>query len=466
MVKVGGHLCLYLPHKDFYPNVGNRVHFRDWFQSQTLDGDIAIEAYVLPRREQGITLPGPLYAGTPYCNPDHKHDFYPQDIIEAMEEIGGWDLVENQERNQEDEYSFFQSYRKLPVKEIKEIRHSWKVKPEKTCAVVRYGAIGDQIMASSILPHLKEQGYYVTFYCQDGPGYECIKHDPYVDRFIVQGRDEVPNPFLGEFWDYTKKKYDKWVNLCESVECALLASPGRHNWEWPNEVRAKYLDRNYIEWTHELAQVPPPYRPKFYSTLPEKAWAKNKARSYGKRNILWSLSGSSGHKTWPYLDETIIRILTAYSDVHIVLVGDELCRLLETGWESEKRVHCMSGKWTIRESMSFAEVCDLVIGCETGLLNAAGSMDCAKIVCLSHSSPEMLTKHWKHVTVLQQPKGIGCPKSPCRQLHGGNNSDTWMDCPFHADEKMKVALCQYHISPEMMWGAIQNVLSAGERMVA
>lgn len=324
-------------------------------------------------------------------------------------------------------------------------------KPEKTAAVIRYGAIGDAIQTSSLFPLLKEQGFHTTLYCQAGPGHEVLKHDPHIDRFIVQGKDEIPPDFLQEFWDYTRPKYDKWINLCESVEGTLLAVPGRVNHEWPNDIRAKYQDRNYLEWTHELAELPPIFNPKFYSTNSEKAWAKDKARSYGVRNILWSLSGSSGHKVWPHLDIIVARIMLGYPDTHVVLVGDEFCRLLETGWEDERRVHCMSGKWSIRESMAFTEVADLIIGTETGLLNAAGHMDVPKIVTLSHSSKEMLTKHWKNTIALEQPKGVGCNKFPCRMLHF-----TWDYCPQHKESG--TALCQWHIDPEMMWSAITSIL--------
>lgn len=345
---------------------------------------------------------------------------------------------------------------------------SWKnPKPAKTCAVVRYGAIGDQIMASSILPWLKEQGYWIDFYCQAGQGYEAIKHDPHIDRFIVQDKDAVPNQFLLEFWTETKKKYDKWVNLSESVECALLASPFRSPFEWPNEARAALMDKNYLEWTHLLAGVPGPYRPKFYATGKEKEQARWTAQKWGKRNVLWSLAGSSGHKVWPHIDAVMAGILLEYPDTHIVLVGDQSCKILEQGWGKwddvkqdlvpvDRRVHLMSGKWSIRESMAFAEVADLIIGTETGLMNAAGSMDAAKIVTLSHSSPEMLTKHWKNVIALQQAQSVGCNKSPCRQLHGGNNSDPWMDCPQH--EETGTALCQFHIGPEVMMAAVRAVL--------
>jgi predicted SAM-dependent methyltransferase len=72
VIKVGGHLCLYLPHKLFYPNIGVKG-----------------------------------------ANPDHKHDFMPDDIVDIMKRLGSWDLVRNEDRNGGSEYSFFQVYKKL-----------------------------------------------------------------------------------------------------------------------------------------------------------------------------------------------------------------------------------------------------------------------------------------------------------------------------------------------------------------
>ncbi len=348
-------------------------------------------------------------------------------------------------------------------------------KPDLTCAVVRYGAQGDMIQMSSILPWLKEHGYHVTLYCQDGAGYEVIKHDPHIDRFIVQGRDEVPNQFLGEFFSYESKKYDKWINLCGSVEGSLLPGPNTPSFNWPNEMRARHLDKNYLEWTHEIAQVPPPYHPKFYSTAKEREKARWTAQKWGRRNVVWSLAGSSGHKVWPHIDAVIASILLTYQDTHIVLVGDESCQLLQQGWgrwsdekqefvAEDPRIHLMAGKWSIRESMSFAEQADLIIGTETGLLNAVGSMEVSKIITLSHSSAEMLTKHWRNTISISQPQGVGCNKQPCRQLHGSEGSDAWLDCPQH--QETGTALCQFHIGPEMMWQAVQRVLGVPVRRAA
>jgi predicted SAM-dependent methyltransferase/ADP-heptose:LPS heptosyltransferase len=413
VVKDGGHLMLYLPDEDEYPKVGHK-----------------------------------------YANTDHKWDVSYAKLMAAMDKVErGWDLIDFQKRNETNEYSL------LFVFKIggKGHRESFRApKPEKTCAVIRYGAIGDMIQMSSILPWLKEQGYWIDLYCQAGQGYETVKHDPHVDRFIIQGKDEVPNQFLKEFWDYTQKKYTKWVNLCESVEGTLLASPGRASFEWPNQARASHMDRNYLEWTHSLAGVPPPYRPKFHSTLDERAWARQQKQRFGDKNILWSLAGSSGHKVWPHVDTIIARVMLEMPDTHVVLVGDASCMILEQGWENEPRVHKQSGRWSIRESMAFAEVADLVIGTETGLLNAAGHMDTPKIITLSHSSGEMLTKHWKNVIALEQPVGVGCSKHPCRQLHGGEGHSPWEDCPKHEDTG--TALCQFHITADMMWDAILRTI--------
>ncbi len=147
----------------------------------------------------------------------------------------------------------------------------------------------------------------------------------------------------------------------------------------------------------------------------------------------------------------------------MTLVGDEFCTVLEQGWDNERRIHKQSGKWSIRESLSFAEVADIVIGCETGLLNAAGGMDCWKIVTLSHSSQENLTKHWKNVIPLES---MGCNKHPCHQLHGGENTSPWMDCPRIYTEETSAALCQYHITPNMMFEAIELILENKARMAA
>ncbi len=71
-VKPSGFLILYLPDEDEYPKVG----------------------------EKG-------------ANPDHKWNVNYDKVVDAMKNIGSWDLIEFQKRNQDDEYSLFFVFRKL-----------------------------------------------------------------------------------------------------------------------------------------------------------------------------------------------------------------------------------------------------------------------------------------------------------------------------------------------------------------
>ena len=162
LVKVGGYLVLYLPHKEFYPNIG----------------------------QEG-------------ANADHKHDFYPEDIIHAMP--AGWDLLEHDERNGGDEYSFLLVFKRLQGN--KRHRSYLAPRPAKTALVVRYGAFGDLMQSSSVWAGLKAQGYHVTLHTA-APGCTVIEHDPNIDKIVIFDKDQIPNANLVDFWNYWRPRYD------------------------------------------------------------------------------------------------------------------------------------------------------------------------------------------------------------------------------------------------------------------
>jgi ADP-heptose:LPS heptosyltransferase/predicted SAM-dependent methyltransferase len=410
LVKVGGHLVLYLPHADYYPNIGQ-----------------------------------------PGANPDHKHDFRPADIKRAMREIlpeaggHGWDLVVNESRNGGNEYSFLQVYRKLDG--LRTVQ-SWKDnKPKKSACVVRYGGFGDQIMASNILPGLKREGYHVTFMTTP-KGRNMLEHDPHIDDWIIQDTDQVPNSQLGEYWRTWAKKFDRFINLSEVVEGTLLAMPGRMNHTWPTKVRQEKLGSvNYLEFHAQLAEVPYVSEARFYASDAEIAAARERVASYGPGAfvILWTLAGSSIHKTYPHMDAVIARIMLEIAEAHVIFVGDKDCKILEQGWENEPRVHRLSGELDIRATIALAQQCALVVGPETGVLNAVGFENNAKIVFLSHSSQENLTKHWVNTFNLKPAEPPPC--YPCHMLHYGDQY-----CP--VEEETHTAVCAYNTLPADVWDAV------------
>jgi len=402
VIKPGGFLLLYLPDEDEYPKVG----------------------------EEG-------------ANVDHKWNVNTDKVIDAMKTVGGWDLVHCEKRNQDREYSLAFVFKKRT--DGKHLYSHKEPRPAKKAAVLRYGAYGDAILASSILPALKAQGYHITFYCTPRTQ-DVLKHDPHIDVWYIQDTDQVPNPLLGEFWANEKKKFDKFINLSESVEGTLLSLPGRPNHSWPMNLRRKMMDVSYTDFTHDLADVPRDPKPMFYATAEEKAWAKKERSKFGgEMLIMYSLAGSSVHKVWPWQDQLFARILVKYPQARIVTVGDELSQMLEVGWENEPRVICKSGKYTIRESMSLLSECDVVIGPETGMLNAAGHMPMRKILFLSHSSANNLAKYWVN-TISLEPEHTPC--FPCRKMHY-----SFEHC--HRSEETGTALCAANIGLEQAWEAFE-----------
>jgi ADP-heptose:LPS heptosyltransferase len=221
------------------------------------------------------------------------------------------------------------------------------------------------------------------------------------------------------------------------------------------------LNVNYMEFMHYLSDVEPPMRTAFYPSELEKKWAKKQRSNINGRVILWALSGSSNHKAWPYMDNIIASALREYPDVHFVLVGDFACKILEYGWEDEPRVLCRSGEWAIRETLAFVQTVDLVVGPETGTLNSVSATAIPKIVMLSHSSVENLTKHWVN-TFSMEPENCEC--FPCHRLHYGwefckravDDRPAWLKGIWPVSMASGAAMCQSKISPEMVWDAIKR----------
>lgn len=414
VIKQGGLLVLYLPHAKFYPNIG-----------------------------------------TVGANPDHKHDFLPEDILAALPD--GHDVIQCQERNEDYEYSMLIVARKLNGK-LRQAS-SKLPRPDKTACVVRYGAYGDLMQSSSVWAGLKAAGYHTTV-ITSAPGCDVIKHDPNIDEMIVFDKDQVPNANLADFWGWQKKKFTKFVNLSESVEGTLLSLPGRTVHMFPPKLREALNNHNYTEFQHKIAGVEYILKTKFYPTADEKKWAAKERGKLGTGPVvMWSLAGSSVHKTWAGLDNILACIMVEFPDARVVLVGGPECAMLEAGWENEPRIVKTSGKWSMRETLSFAQECDLIIGPETGVMNAMAVEPVQKIVMLSHSTAENLTRDWvKTISIWSKNttcKGRGENEAQaCHQLHYG-----WDNCT--QDKESGTAQCQRDISVDDVWSAARGVLSAG-----
>lgn len=389
VLKVGGHLVLYLPHADLYPRIGE-----------------------------------------PGANPAHKHDFLPEDIVEAMKVAApDWALRENQVRAERDEYSFFQVYTKRPAGSGQGALLE-QSDPAKRCIVLRFGGFGDALIAASVLPHLKGEGWHISF-VTGAKGEEVLRFDPYIDRIARYDIETWTAGTLRSLYDYLRRRCAKFVNFSNTAEQLLLADPRSPNFWWPHAMRQHYMNTSYLEAAHRAADAPLEYRQRFYETDAERIWAADWRRDK-PRLVVLAAAGSGVNKFWPGVFEYVWRLPLRHEDLHIAVVGD-----LQGGhFVPHPRVHVLGQGVAMRKACALAMQADLVIGQETGLLNAVATAKMPKIVLLSHSSPANLTDAW----VNAHPLTGDVPCYPCHRLHAD-----WSGCS--KDPDTQLAACQAAIEP-------------------
>jgi ADP-heptose:LPS heptosyltransferase len=369
VLKVGGHLVLYLPHKDLYPNVGQ-----------------------------------------PGANPAHIHDFVPDDILTICRKNFCCRLIRNDTHAEADEYSFELVIQKKAGPPGMET--ALQTTPDNSCLIVRYGAFGDAIQVTPIIRRVKEEGFFVVVQTSTRGG-QILKNNPHIDRLEILEEGALQMQDLPGFWEKSAQCYKRFINLSGIVEQFLLKIKNQPGYDMPDKLRRMVCNVNYLEAYTLMAgyeDVLPYETSEIYFTTKEENWAKKVFEKIEATYlVLWSLAGSGWNKKYPW-GEMVQRIfLETHPNAAIITVGDESCKIIE--WEHPRLIR-MSGKTTMRQSCLLTKYVDLVVGAETGVLNAASCYDTPKIILLSHSSPENLTKYWQNVTNLQPE----CDCSPCHKL--------------------------------------------------
>lgn len=397
------------------------------------------------------------------ADPLQKWAIHPGDIeaILCDENGNSWELLESEVRSNGDEYGLLIVAKRTRCAAESWVRNVWERNPngQKRALIVRLGAIGDAVVAAAVFPGLKAQGYHITLSCNSVTE-EVLRHDPHIDAFMVQGKDFVPNEMLGPFWAGLEERYDRIVNLSESVEGLLLALPGRLNHSYSDEARrAIYGKINYLEHTANIAAVPHEFsNARFHPTEGELKWARAVRKRMNGPVVVWCVNGSSMHKVYPWV-QVVSAWLLERTPAHLVLYGDPgVGKALQDGiMDCLRRDGCdmsrvlgVADKWTIRQSLTFAQTVDCVVGPETGPMNAVGMEDVPKVIYLSHSSADNLTRHWKNTTTLSASV-VDAKCSPCHRLHS-----TWEFC--HKAEATGAALCASSISPDRVFDAVARVL--------
>jgi ADP-heptose:LPS heptosyltransferase/predicted SAM-dependent methyltransferase len=410
VIKVGGHLVLYWPHPDHYPRIGQFG-----------------------------------------ANSDHKHDITPHQMFTAMLRAAsraghGWDQVEDETRSGGNEYSQFAVFRKRADLRSEGGRFVRNPDGLRRAVVIRFGAIGDIISATSVLPGLQEKGYHVTFACSS-MAQEWIKHEDGIDEFLTfPTMDSVHMiaPMLAE-------RFDRVVNLTHTFEGMVLTLPGSPASQWPASARRKVLAIDYLTLMATIAEQVKIGTPRFVPTGEESWEAKN-----SNLTIAWALKGSGPQKWYPWTPQVLTRLLLKHPRLRVkLLAGPEVADLADKivgrvrefgGPDCADRVQNLCGKLSIRQSLAAISFADMAVGVETGLMWAVARDRIPKVLICSHSDPRQFST-WINTTALHSRPECG----PCIRL-----ITEWDQC--HRVAETGAALCAHQLIPEAVLEAIETGL--------
>lgn len=334
--------------------------------------------------------------------------------------------------------------------------------PVKTVLVARLGVIGDQLVASSILPGLKAQGYHVTFMAYR-PYSAIHQHNPHIDVLRELDQDAF-GPKPADFMEFFKRigaSYDRVIHLSESVERTCVFFEDQVQFWWDDTARRALANVSYLERTHDLAGVPHVFSPQFFPTDEEIAWAEEMVAGWGAAPLIGvCCAGSNLDKVWPKMPQAIARLLAAFPKGRVVLFGGTVPRdreiveavlklVHDTVPDGTARIKHTTG-WSIRQALTMVGRLDFLIGPDTGLMWAASMNErIRKVVLLSHASPTNITKHWRNTATLHaDPQEVPC--WPCHRLHRVPET-----CRVQKDTG--AAACIASISPETL---LRSVLTS------
>jgi ADP-heptose:LPS heptosyltransferase len=315
---------------------------------------------------------------------------------------------------------------------------------KRWAAICRFGGIGDNLIAASVARPLKRQGYMVEVITSDSNSAVYL-NNPNIDKLAIKNvaRDMPKDQKEWQFYLASRaNEYDVFCHLSHTCEARHAVFQHMTEWWWPDDYRRKICAGSYLETVHDIAGVPYDFGPLYYVTDEEKDRAlETKHRLMGdKKCVTWILSGSRIDKVYPYCAFAVARLIRE-TGAHVVMMGNSAQEfaMAET---IQKTVKITNGSveglhlalspqtsepggtynWPIRRSLGFA-ICasDVVITPDTGPAWATAMYSMPKIVLISHTSVENVTKHWVNTTTLHADQNR-VPCWPCHKLHDAKDT--------------------------------------------
>jgi ADP-heptose:LPS heptosyltransferase len=338
-----------------------------------------------------------------------------------------------------------------------------------TILLVRDAAVGDGIMITPAIHDLAEAGHEVHVACKKNVGDAVYPFNPWITKLhrLESCADTetctgmtVRKQKIKEIGD--KIHADTTVDLAFTCEGKYLFHSDHPNYQASPEFRrALCAHANYYEHINCRVLGCKRTRPELYAGFQEdNHWARLRAANLGTKFIQIQLTGSSINKCYPYWPVVIMELQKLEPRAIIATTGDpQLGALLELACLEHgcdpRRIWatCRDKRFTLRDSIIMTKYVNVVVGPETGVMNAAACFDTPKVVLLSHSNADNLCKGWDNWFPIQALT----PCSPCWRIVSPGD-----DCDYVTEaENPDIAgalRCMASIPPELIVNKIREAL--------
>ena len=348
---------------------------------------------------------------------------------------------------------------------------------KRWAAVARFGGVGDNLVAGSVLAPLKRMGY-MTEVISSPPNHIVFLHNPHIDKLSVKVVEkDLPQGDLTAWqgWLASRaREYDVFVHASHSMEGRHAKFDSMTDFWLPADYRRKICAGSYLETVHDIAGVPYEFGPLFYPSEDEKQLARETKKQIGDKVVAWVLSGTRLDKVYNNSPEAIGRIIKELG-VSVVLMGGPSEKEFSMAETIKSRVADQNGtrdglhsvvqspltpeesRTTVRPALAFALQCDLVVTPDTGPGWAVSMEKMPKVLMVSHASAENIGKHWVNTQILHADP-IRVPCWPCHRLH--NTPDTCVP-----NKEGNGAACISDISVETVVQAVEAGLRSANRVI-
>lgn len=306
--------------------------------------------------------------------------------------------------------------------------------------ICRLGGIGDDLIASSVLPGLKKRFGNVDVLTAR-PQHVVFENNPYIDKLSVR---DAGDPEWGDGASWHKwfqsraKDYKFFANLSHSCETTGVLLKCQSQFWWNAKIRRELCKRSYLEIVHDICDIPyDEINPNFYPTDEEHKQAEETKAKMGIKVVGWVISGTRIDKRHPHADTIIARIIKElnvpvvmlggpgrdFEDAKMILKGVEMHNSSHEGLHLALSDNVDKPNWPIRRILTQTQHCDIVVSPDTGPAWSVAMHDMPKVMMLSHASAENITKYWKNTTSLfADPVRVPC--APCHRLHDDSSTCT------------------------------------------